>query len=310
MKKIPLFPDFLPLDLDLLTDLNDVLVHAKREISEFTASGLYLFRKIHKYEISRWKELVFILGRGYDGKSYAFPPLGQGEILEASDLLLQYLANKGDSPTLFPVPAALAESAYSNGRWTCEADRDQADYVYSTEDLARLPSKTHHKKRNRLNKFLASIRSDYIYEEFESRHIHGCLELADQWCGIRCSIERPSTFIETEAAKTAILKHEELHLRGGVIKLNEKIKAFCLGEELNPKTFVIHFEKSDPELDGLAALINRDFCMNSLKAYKYVNREQDLGDLGLRQAKESYRPAFLIEKFRVGKKMPCSNSRR
>lgn len=310
MDKIPPFPEFAPVSLELVPELKEILSDLKTEISEFTAAGLYLFGKIHQYKVSRWNNAIFITGKGYDGKPYAFPPLmagGAGTALEASIVLYNYLAERlaagGSGPELFPVSGAMVDAVYSsNGQWTCSSDRDQADYVYSVEELARLPGKSHHKRRNRLNKFLASINNDYTYEEFDDRHAEGCLETADSWCGIRCSLDRPSTYVETEAAKTAVLNRKKLGLRGGVIILGGKIKAFCLGEELNPETFVMHFEKSDPELDGLASLINRDFCLNSLKGYKLVNREQDLGEPGLRQAKESYRPFFLTEKFRVRRK--------
>jgi len=313
MDKIPQFPEFAPVSIDLVPELKEILSDLKTEISEFTAAGLYLFGKIHQYKVARWNDAIFIIGKGYDGKPYAFPPLGAGGAgasLEASIVLCEHLsgslAGGGAEPELFPVSGAMVEAVYlnsrANGLWTCMADRDQADYVYSVEELASLPGKSHHKRRNRLNKFLDSINNNYTYEEFDDRHAEGCLETADSWCGIRCSIERPSTYVETVAAKTAVLNRDELGLRGGVILLDGKIKAFCLGEELNPETFVMHFEKSDPELDGLAALINRDFCLNSLKGYKFVNREQDLGEPGLRQAKESYRPVFLTEKFRVRRK--------
>ncbi|MBE0617666.1 MAG: DUF2156 domain-containing protein, partial [Proteobacteria bacterium] len=66
-----------------------------------------------------------------------------------------------------------------------------------------------------------------------------------------------------------------------------------------PETFVVHFEKAEPDREGLAQLINREFCLHGLHGYAYVNREQDLGDPGLRQAKESYNPVFLAAKYRV-----------
>jgi hypothetical protein len=84
-----------------------------------------------------------------------------------------------------------------------------------------------------------------------------------------------------------------------VIREEGRVRAFCLGEELNPESFVVHFEKTEPGREGLAQIINRDFCLRGLCGYRFVNREQDLGDPGLRQAKEAYHPVLLTEKFRV-----------
>ena len=61
----------------------------------------------------------------------------------------------------------------------------------------------------------------------------------------------------------------------------------------------VHIEKADPEIPGLYAVINQQFCENSWPDVPFVNREQDLGEPGLRKAKLSYYPDHLEEKFEV-----------
>ena len=46
-------------------------------------------------------------------------------------------------------------------------------------------------------------------------------------------------------------------------------------------------------------MINQQFVLHEAMDYKYVNREDDAGSEGLRKAKESYRPAFMMEKGMV-----------
>jgi len=59
----------------------------------------------------------------------------------------------------------------------------------------------------------------------------------------------------------------------------------------------IHFEKFDPEVKGIGQVINWETAKALAGTYKYVNREQDLGIEGLRQAKRSYSPEYVLNAF-------------
>lgn len=296
---IPEYPNGCELTLEHREALQRAFRAAGPEISEFAFANVYLFRRAHQYRLSVLGDFLVLTARGYDGKVYAFPPLGSGSAREASLRLCDRLAAEGGEPLLFPVPRSLLEAQYSDGRWVVEADRDQADYVYSREDLAALPGKKFHKRRNRLLKFIREEAAGYGYAPLSDEHVSECLALADEWCGVRCSVSRPSTYLETDAAREALRERAPLGLTGGVVTISGRVAAFTLGEELNPEVFVVHFEKSRAGHEGLAQLINRDFCVEALSGYRYVNREQDLGDPGLRQAKEQYNPVCMAEKFRV-----------
>ena len=299
MNRIPEFPRFCEVSLDLVDPVAPLLRAMGPDISELTFSNLYLFRRAHQYRLSQQDGLILVVGMGYDRVPYAFPPLGEGDIAGGARILSEYLAQAGARPVLFPLPKPWVERYFGGPSWRALGDRNNFDYVYLREELAHLPGKKFHNRRNRLLKFLREEAQGYEYSDLAAQDEEECLQLAEGWCDIRCSVERPSTFLETEAAKEALIHREALGLKGGVIRLAGRVRAFCLGEELTPETFVVHFEKTEPGREGLAQLINRDFCLHSLGGYRYVNREQDLGDPGLRQAKESYNPVFLAEKYRV-----------
>ena len=91
---------------------------------------------------------------------------------------------------------------------------------------------------------------------------------------------------------------EELKLQGGLLRLEPggEVIAFSIGEPLNPDTFVVHIEKAFAEIQGAYPMINQQFAEHVAAEFQYVNREEDTGVEGLRKAKLSYRPAFLVEK--------------
>ena len=61
----------------------------------------------------------------------------------------------------------------------------------------------------------------------------------------------------------------------------------------------IFFEKANPNIRGLYQAINRDFLMHEFAATEFVNREEDMGLPGLRQAKMEYNPDHFAEKYDV-----------
>jgi hypothetical protein len=78
-------------------------------------------------------------------------------------------------------------------------------------------------------------------------------------------------------------------LTGGAILVDQIIVAYTVAEKLTDDTVLIHYEKGCPDHKG--AHLTEDF--------KWVNREQDLGEEGLRKAKLSYNPVDFLRKYRA-----------
>jgi hypothetical protein len=60
---------------------------------------------------------------------------------------------------------------------------------------------------------------------------------------------------------------------------------------------VIHFEKGSPDFDGIYKAINMETAQRLRQQVTFIDREEDLGIPGLRQAKLSYQPDHFIELF-------------
>ena len=58
-------------------------------------------------------------------------------------------------------------------------------------------------------------------------------------------------------------------------------------------------EKGNFSIPGIYQMINQQFLLHSYEDAELVNREDDMGLEGLRQAKESYNPIGYARKYRV-----------
>ena len=78
--------------------------------------------------------------------------------------------------------------------------------------------------------------------------------------------------------------------------MDDKCVGYTLGEMLNNETVVIHIEKAHIDYEGSYQAVNNLFLKNCCETAIFINREQDLGISGLRKAKESYKPHYMVKK--------------
>ena len=204
------------------------------------------------------------------------------------------ITGRKDFPILYGLDKTQAESLKGEG-FSIRDMRNDWDYVYLVKDLIDLPGERYYSKRKNINKCIYEFRPEY--KPISKTIIEQCKELQTSWCNLRECDSIPELKAENEAIKETFLHFSDLSVFGGVILVDGKVEAFTVGEKLNGDTAVVHFEKANPNVAGLYQVINQRFCSDALRGFKYVNREQDLGIAGLRQAKMSYHPTFLIEKF-------------
>jgi len=295
---IPSFPEFVPLSLELKSEMHPKLSLTPDGVSEFTFAGLYLFRKRYQYRVSKVEDKTFILsgiqpldhgstaaiGEGTN-KFFMTPCAAPGRgVLGELFKTHNYWKNIPES-VLIPNKVRLEE-------WGIEIaeDRDNFDYLYLRTDLAELPGKKYHKKRNLVAQFLKS----YTHEEkpLTPELIPEAIQILDAW--------RADKGVDGDyaACREALELFGELSLKGLLLYINGKPAGFCLGEAIaRGRIFTIHFEKGLEEYKGIYQFINQIFAATLPEYFTHINREQDLGDEGLRQAKMTYRPSGFVRKY-------------
>ncbi len=296
----PEFPEFKPIELEDRESIQTILDGYQPETSECTFTNLFIWRSHYGLQWSRHGDWLLFLCTSENKEHCFFQPVGPEPRLEVSRMLLQWLREeKGNQdPRIERADQRLASELEGAQDLTIQPDRDQFDYVYRTEDLVKLAGKKYHSKKNHVNRF--SRTHAFEYAPLTQEHVKACSKLAETWCQWRRCEEDMNLLDEWEAVEEALRNLNALKLKGGVILMEGTVQAFTLGELLSRQTAVVHIEKANPEIPELFAVINQQFCENAWQDVSFVNREQDLGEAGLRKAKLSYHPDHLAEKFRIG----------
>jgi len=180
------------------------------------------------------------------------------------------------------------------GNFKLVPDRDNFEYVYLSSDLCNLEGKKFHAKRNHINRLLQE--HEVEYRAYRPEDHDACIALHKQWIEGKGGSTKGyrEEFTVTQAALSDL---ERLNLKCGVLFVDKKLAAFSIGEPFKDDMAIIHIEKADPDVQGAYAMINREFARAEWSDLQYINREEDMGIEGLRKAKLSYNPVFLIEKY-------------
>ncbi len=180
-----------------------------------------------------------------------------------------------------------------------EECREHWDYVYRVEDMVSLAGDRLKKKKESLDAFKSQYRWEYTPMGPEC--VEEVLAMQEKWLSWHESREPSQPLVMENKAIARVLKQfDEIGgLMGGAIRVQGKVVAYTVAEPLGKESesLVIHFEKADTRFEGAYQAINQMFLKDAGQEYTYVNREQDLGDEGLRKAKLSYDPALFLKKY-------------
>lgn len=285
-----------------LTDrdmMNRYLMMKPDRCCDMTFADIYLWSR--KYKVGyTLLENCLVFGDPGETWSFAFPFGEEEDQKKAIAALEEDAAKEGKPFKLYLVTPSDFEKLeqWYPGRFQVAYDRDVADYVYETEKLANLSGKAYHNKKNHVNKFKATY-PDWSYEKITDENVEECFQMALEWRRLNQCDQDEEKRAEVCVTMNALRLMNELQLTGGLLRVDGKVVAFSIGEELNKDMYVVHIEKAFTHMNGAYQMINQQFVLHEAMDYKYVNREDDAGSEGLRKAKESYRPAFMMEKGMV-----------
>lgn len=259
-------------------------------------ANFYLWNRMYPTGFAIVDDMMVLMSDRADC-CFRFPKGDTKNLKTVLEKMMEYSRQQGvpfKMCMITPEQFAVLEELFP-GKFQIEYQRDVADYVYEKEKLAKLSGKKYHGKKNHVNKFLKTC-EDWTYESITDENVEDCFQMALTWRNRNGCEEEDEKRTEMCVTLNSLRLMKELNLTGGCLRVNGKVVAFTIGEALCEDTFVVHIEKGLIEYEGVYPMINQQFVQHEMEGFTYVNREEDTGDEGLRQAKLSYRPVFLVEK--------------
>jgi hypothetical protein len=178
-------------------------------------------------------------------------------------------------------------------------DRTVSNYVYQTSALAKLPGRKYARKRN----LLAQAEGLYTWscQPLTSELTQSCFSVLESIVEEEGPVPEAGMLKWELSALECTLRHfDELSQQGVLVTVGGRPVAFSIYEPIGPTTVAIHFERALRSFKGLHQVINWETAKAiAAQGFDYINREEDIGDAGLRDAKMSYHPIEIIKAYEL-----------
>ncbi len=287
--------DFQDISIEDRERVENYFEFLEEPFCDFTFGNLFCWSVVENTKIAFLNNFLFIRFSD-DEKFYYTFPLGNGEIKNAINLIIEdaEINNKKIQFVCLNKKQSEILKEIFKEKIKINKNRDAFDYVYSVEKLSTLSGRKYHSKKNHFNSFKNNY--NFIYEEINENNLQDCIRFANEWYSE--TEATPPLLKEQKVLIKAFENYFKLNLIGAIIKINEKIVAFCVGEKMYKENiFCTHFEKASSEFQKAYTVINKLFSEFSINDFEFVNREDDAGIEGLRKAKLSYYPELILEKY-------------
>lgn len=290
-----------PITIDTLHELQQFTPQIPTRSCDYTPGNLIMWARFMNYRYAIIQETLFIAAKSQaDINTPAFlMPIGSLPLETSIKLLQEHSATTGEPLRLTAVPAPYKEQIERLlPHHTTASLEDWSDYIYSAQSLATLQGKALNKKRNRYNKFLAE-NPNHHYRRFTADDTQEVLKFLTANRDCQHNREETMRCYEQWQCMATVRNHTRYPQPAGILEVNGNIAAFTLGEIFGD-TLYVHIEKSSREVVGAGEAINRMFVNDILSHHPevtYVNREEDLGDPGLRQVKRAYNPIEMLHRY-------------
>ena len=281
---------FHPLTLSDREAMQAVMLHAGRRNCNYTFANLFGWQFWYYTEVCVLENAV-VLRYTFDGQRAYMVCTVEALSLELIEALFD--DSNGDLTLIGLEDSQTTQLLTLNAHLSISVEpvRNQYDYIYRRTDLATLHGGHLNAKRNHIHRFRAE-HPDFEYHPLTPELFDECRRLTAIWQEEKDKSETIAA--EHQVMETVFNHWDALGMIGGSIFVDGRMVAFTYGAAVTTDTLDVCVEKADRHVEGAFAIINQQFAEHLPEQYSYLNREEDMGIPGLRQAKLSYHPEILL----------------
>jgi len=269
----------------------------RRRSCDYTPGTTFMWREYFRTEYAEAADTLLLRARYFDGSAVFTFPIGSNPA-EALALLRDECRAAGtEARFCFAVADDVPALREVFGNAEAIPEPDWFDYLYDRAAFAALSGKKYHGQRNFVNRFAK------LYPDAKRIPItEANTALAARFCEEQYA-KFPNDAPMAAAEHTAILEvlaNWTLYgMSGQLLTVGESVAGMTIGEAIGD-TLYVHVEKADTNFVGAYPTLAAGYAGSFANPTLYwLNREEDMGEPGLRRAKESWHPAGRIEKYTV-----------
>lgn len=274
-------------------DIKEYLKDAQKPFCDLSIGMKYMWRDVYVVEYAVVNDTLIMKETANEYANVFYVPIGK-DVLGALELIEKHCL-KNNIPLVFGCVDNQTVEFLHKRYHEIEVvnERDWSDYFYLSEKFKTYSGKKLGGQRNHVNKF-KKLYPNYKFKAVLETDVDRIKEFINEY-------EKSKVLSEGAKEESVLLMDyvENMFWLGqvaGYIEVDGKIIALSVGEVVGD-TLIVHVEKALTRYQGAYPVMASEFA----KAFagdgvKYINREEDCGEIGLRTSKLQYQPIEIKDK--------------
>ena len=273
---------------------------ARMKTCDYSVGGMFMWRDYFRMEYAVENDILISRLKNENGEIYYNLPLA-ADMRAATSYVISTLAENGRISFCTVPQDKLSLFDTLGDAVTVTEQASYADYVYAPTDLITLAGKKFAGQRNQISQFKRGV----THWEFLPLSAENLPAVRAYYGRTHAYAPAPndSRSAESNMVFEVLDRMEDYQMLGGVLYADGDIVGFSLGEKIGDILYT-HIEKADRTCKGAYQMLVQQFSAMYGADVSLINREEDMGDPGLRAAKLSYHPQMQLKKYIVDIQMP------